>query len=152
MYNRNNKTNNNDNSVISVISEDEYSNKNYNSKSSLAPKKAKEILKMWCSCCNKDVPPIIKYKNNIIVWAIGAILFVFTLILSIVPFYIKIIKDVIYICPSCQVKIDEKNRLNTGFGEFLTDHIKGYKCCFGMSKRVSAIVCTILMLVSINMS
>jgi len=66
-------------------------------------------VRMKCPYCNKIVDTEIEYEDNVLVWGLCIILFIFTC-LCCIPFCIKDIKDVVHYCPICRYEIAVKRR------------------------------------------
>ncbi|KAI7876755.1 hypothetical protein K492DRAFT_210146 [Lichtheimia hyalospora FSU 10163] len=59
----------------------------------------------FCSTCEKYVQSRIRYRTGALTWLIAFILFLCTVFLFWVPFYVKYFKDVVHYCPACSSKL-----------------------------------------------
>ncbi|KAI8379373.1 LITAF-like zinc ribbon domain-containing protein [Radiomyces spectabilis] len=66
---------------------------------------------IFCSSCEKWLPSRIRYRSGALVWLVAFVLFICTVILFWIPFYVKYFKDVVHYCPSCGVKIGRHFKL-----------------------------------------
>ncbi|ORY46282.1 hypothetical protein LY90DRAFT_703412 [Neocallimastix californiae] len=67
-------------------------------------------FKMRCPHCNKTVDTEVQFEDNVLVWALCIILFIFTC-LCCIPFCISDLKDAVHYCPICRNEIARRDRV-----------------------------------------
>jgi len=67
-------------------------------------------FKMKCPHCNKTVDTTVQYEDNVLVWGLCIILFIFTF-LCCIPFCITDLKDAVHYCPICRNEIARRDRV-----------------------------------------
>ncbi|ORX43499.1 hypothetical protein BCR36DRAFT_415519 [Piromyces finnis] len=66
--------------------------------------------KMYCPNCKKTVNTSVQYEDNVLIWCLCIILFLFTF-LCCIPFCIEDLKDVVHYCPICRREIARREKI-----------------------------------------
>jgi len=70
----------------------------------------RQSFKMKCPHCNKTVDTVIQFEDNVLVWGLCVILFIYTC-LCCIPFCITELKDAVHYCPICRNEIARRDRV-----------------------------------------
>ncbi|CAG8641847.1 5258_t:CDS:2 [Ambispora gerdemannii] len=75
------------------------------------PKYPDFSIKTQCPHCNKYVRTIVQHENGTCVYVLASGLFLTTVVLFWVPFFVDAVKDVKHSCPNCQNYLGTRHRL-----------------------------------------
>ncbi|KAI9312632.1 LITAF-like zinc ribbon domain-containing protein [Dichotomocladium elegans] len=64
-----------------------------------------------CNQCEKYVQSRIRYRVGALTWLVAFVLFLCTVFLFWIPFYVKYFKDVVHYCPACSSKLGTHYKL-----------------------------------------